>query len=138
MRVFVHLATGACPELLAELRQRPPRARAERLRTLATLGLMTLRAGALAPPLAPPPRRPRTNRPRPNRTRPAGGSCRHGWGPAWTSKPMTERGAAGHRRRLQRTQLSRPAQTTPAGDRTLPVGREARRPWCGYPATPGR
>lgn len=44
MRVIVSITAG-CPELAAHLETQPPRARAERLRLLATLGLTTLRGG---------------------------------------------------------------------------------------------
>ncbi|MFO1431319.1 MAG: hypothetical protein U1F76_14445 [Candidatus Competibacteraceae bacterium] len=47
MRVIVSITAG-CPELAAHLETQPPRARAERLRLLATLGLATLHGGLAA------------------------------------------------------------------------------------------
>ncbi len=47
MRVIVSITAG-CPELAAHLETQPPRARAERLRLLATLGLTALHGGLAA------------------------------------------------------------------------------------------
>ena len=51
MRVIVSITAG-CPELAAHLETQPPRARAERLRLLATLGLTALRGGLVAGQMA--------------------------------------------------------------------------------------
>ena len=51
MRVIVSITAG-CPELAAHLETQPPRARAERLRLLATLGLTALRGGLAAGQMA--------------------------------------------------------------------------------------
>ena len=51
MRVIVSITAG-CPELAAHLEMQPPRARAERLRLLATLGLTALRGGLAAGQMA--------------------------------------------------------------------------------------
>ncbi|WP_191600135.1 hypothetical protein [Marinomonas algicola] len=42
MRVVVNIPPGSHPELLKELEKTPPRERAERLRMLATIGMMQL------------------------------------------------------------------------------------------------
>ncbi|MAF16829.1 MAG: hypothetical protein CMG93_12745 [Marinomonas sp.] len=42
MRVVVNIPPGSHPELLKELEKTPPRERAERLRMLATIGIMQL------------------------------------------------------------------------------------------------
>lgn len=42
MRVVVNIPPGSHPELLRELEQTPPRERAERLRMLATIGLLNM------------------------------------------------------------------------------------------------
>ncbi|REG85540.1 hypothetical protein [Marinomonas pollencensis] len=42
MRVVVNIPQGSHPELLKELEKTPPRERAERLRMLATIGIMQL------------------------------------------------------------------------------------------------
>ena len=56
MRVIVRIPASACPELTADLARVPLRARAERLRTLATLGLVLLHRDLDAGlPLAPSP-----------------------------------------------------------------------------------
>ena len=51
MRVIVSITAG-CPELAAHLETQPPRARAERLRLLATLGLTALCGGLAAGQMA--------------------------------------------------------------------------------------
>ena len=51
MRVIVSITAG-CPELAAHLETQPPRACAERLRLLATLGLTALRGGLAASQMA--------------------------------------------------------------------------------------
>ncbi|MBS1211420.1 MAG: hypothetical protein H6R26_36 [Proteobacteria bacterium] len=57
MRVIVKIPGPAYPELVAELEQVPARARAERLRVLATIGLTSLKSGhpAICPEVAPHP-----------------------------------------------------------------------------------
>lgn len=49
MRVVVKFPSRAYAELLAELEQMPPRERAERLRLLASIGLMAFKSGMAMP-----------------------------------------------------------------------------------------
>jgi len=53
-RIVVHIGSGQ-PELRAALAELPSRARAERLRQLALLGLYNLRCGSTAAPIPPAP-----------------------------------------------------------------------------------
>ena len=59
-RVVVHIGSGQ-PELRAALGQLPSRARAERLRQLALVGLYSLRGGASVAASMPDPQPPRTD-----------------------------------------------------------------------------
>jgi len=54
-RIVVHIGSGQ-PELRAALAELPSRARAERLRQLALLGLYNLRCGSTSPTIPPAPR----------------------------------------------------------------------------------
>jgi hypothetical protein len=53
-RIVVHIGSGQ-PELRAALAELPSRARAERLRQLALLGLYNLRCGSTSPTMPPAP-----------------------------------------------------------------------------------
>ena len=59
-RIVVHIGSGQ-PELRAALAQLPLRARAERLRQLALVGLYSLRGGASVAASAPDPQPPQTD-----------------------------------------------------------------------------